>query len=161
MVSCWDQFPTIPLKKTTDNRPRTTDKDSEAVLGFRWVGEHDGILVQRRTICEIRSSATDRTNGLRWAERPRAQPPDKIQNSLSRDRSKALAHGTPVIVSGDYAYGRRPPWKNVLDDPLAATVTPDEIDAMLREHLDALQTAVAARYAYQDSLSRRLIGIPF
>ncbi len=80
---------------------------------------------------------------------------------LSRDRSKALAEGTPVIVFGDYAYGETPPWKKVLDDPHAATVTLDEIEAMLRLHLAPLQAATNARYAYQDSLSRYTIGVPF
>ena len=30
---------------------------------------------------------------------------------LSRDRTRVLAKGTPVIVFGDYAYGETPPWK--------------------------------------------------
>ena len=80
---------------------------------------------------------------------------------LSRDRSKALAQGTPVIVFGDYAYGETPPWKKVSDDPLAAIITMDEIEAMLHLYLAPLQAAVHARYAYQDSLSRHLIGVPF
>ena len=31
---------------------------------FRWAGEHEGILVQPRTTCEVRSEATDRVSGL-------------------------------------------------------------------------------------------------
>ncbi len=80
---------------------------------------------------------------------------------LSRDQTHILAQGTPVIVFGDYAYGQPPPWKRLATDPLATTLTLDEIDTMLREHLPALQAAVDARYAYIDSLSRHLIGLPF
>ena len=46
-------------------------------------GEHEGFLVQRRTIFEARSGATGRKNGRRWGKKTRAQPGILLPNSLS------------------------------------------------------------------------------
>ena len=39
---------------------------------------------------------------------------------------------------GDYAYDQPPPWKRLVEDPKAATVTPQEVEAASREHLPTL-----------------------
>lgn len=80
---------------------------------------------------------------------------------LSRDRNTVLAQGTPVIIFGDYAYGKAQPWTLLHRDPQAGLVTPDEIDALLREHGAAVHASQAARYAHLDSLALRAMGIPF
>ncbi len=73
---------------------------SEAVLVFRWAGEHDDTSEATDEVNlgpaapDLRGSgATDRASGLGWAERPRAQPPDKIQNSLSSLGSSEVGLG--------------------------------------------------------------------
>jgi hypothetical protein len=45
------------------------------------------------------------------------------------DKHTILVPGTPVLVFGDYAWKERAPWKNLADDPLAATVSADEASA--------------------------------
>jgi len=57
---------------------------------------------------------------------------------LSKDGRKILAYGTPVVIFGDYAYDQPPPWKRLVEDPKAATVTPQEVEAASREHLPTL-----------------------
>ncbi len=52
-----------------------------------------------------------------------------------------LAHGTPVVVFGDYAYDATPPWTELITDPHAAHVSPTEIGTALAPHL----TLIAAR----------------
>jgi L,D-transpeptidase-like protein len=44
-------------------------------------------------------------------------------------QQKLAAPGTPVLVFGDYAWRERAPWKRLLSDPLAATVSADEASA--------------------------------
>lgn len=54
---------------------------------------------------------------------------------LSEDRRTVVAHGTPVVVFGDYAYDAPPPWKRLADDPLAASVAAAELDLALEPHV--------------------------
>src|SRR5262245_12131861 len=57
-------------------------------------------------------------------------------------RSKAdeslVAHGTPVVIFGDYSYSEKAPWKRLVEDPRAAAVSGSEIDAALSNHLTAI-----------------------
>jgi len=53
---------------------------------------------------------------------------------LSDDRRSIIAYGTPVVVFGDYAYEAPPPWKRLIEDPLAATVTAGEMESALKAH---------------------------
>lgn len=53
---------------------------------------------------------------------------------VSRDGLSILAYGTPVIIFGDYAYGKRPPWKRLIEDPQATTIRGEEIEEALRAH---------------------------
>jgi lipoprotein-anchoring transpeptidase ErfK/SrfK len=50
---------------------------------------------------------------------------------LSDDRRTVIAHGTPVVVFGEYAYDATPPWKRLGEDPLATTVGASEIAAAI------------------------------
>jgi hypothetical protein len=59
-----------------------------------------------------------------WAEQWRLAP-DGV--AIERD-------GTPVVVFGEYGYGRRPPWKRLPEDPGAATLSPREIEEALRAY---------------------------
>ena len=66
---------------------------------------------------------------------------------LSEDRRSRLAHGTPVIIFGDYAYGKQPPWKRLYTDPNAANVSLAEIDAVLQRHLAVIEEREQLRAA--------------
>jgi hypothetical protein len=53
---------------------------------------------------------------------------------LSPDGRGILAEGTPVVIFGEYAYGRRPPWKFLPEDPRATEVPPAEVQEALRRY---------------------------
>jgi lipoprotein-anchoring transpeptidase ErfK/SrfK len=57
------------------------------------------------------------------------------------------AHGTPILVFGDYARGQRPPWKWLAGDPRATDVTPAEIDSALAGTLPEIRERLVARAA--------------
>jgi lipoprotein-anchoring transpeptidase ErfK/SrfK len=66
---------------------------------------------------------------------------------LSKDGRARLAYGTPVVIFGDYLYGKTPPWKQLLDDPRAANVTIQEAEDALRPHLAVIQKRAQERAA--------------
>jgi len=53
------------------------------------------------------------------------------QWQLSADGREALVPGTPVVVFGAYAFGARPPWKLLPEDPAATTLSAAEMDSAL------------------------------
>ncbi len=57
------------------------------------------------------------------------------QWKLSPDGARILEPGTPVVVFGAYAYGKRPPWKRLAQDPAATSVPFSEIETALRSYL--------------------------
>jgi lipoprotein-anchoring transpeptidase ErfK/SrfK len=66
---------------------------------------------------------------------------------LSPDGHKRLAYGTPVVIFGDYGYGKPPPWKQLLDNPHAASISASEAEEALRAHWSVIQERVQARAA--------------
>lgn len=69
------------------------------------------------------------------------------QWTVSRDGRSILAFGTPVIIFGDYAYGKPPPWKRLIEDPQATTIYHEEIEEALGPHLPTIYRRVHARSA--------------
>jgi len=57
------------------------------------------------------------------------------QWTLSTDRSRVEAYGTPVIVFGKYDYGKPAPWKHLATDYSAASVTGSELEEAIRPDL--------------------------
>jgi len=53
------------------------------------------------------------------------------QWTLSADRSRVEADGTPVIVFGKYDYGKEAPWKHLATDYRAASLTESELKEAL------------------------------
>jgi hypothetical protein len=49
--------------------------------------------------------------------------------SLAPGGETVIAHGTPVILFGDYDYEAPPPWRMLPTDPNATTVLPEEIES--------------------------------
>lgn len=56
---------------------------------------------------------------------------------LTADGREILDQGTPVVIFGEYAYGARPPWKLLPEDPAAATLSATEMADALRFYLGA------------------------
>jgi hypothetical protein len=54
---------------------------------------------------------------------------------LSEDGRTVLREGTPVVIFGEYAYGRRPPWKRLAQDPHATDVGLEEIRGALAAYV--------------------------
>lgn len=50
---------------------------------------------------------------------------------LTADSTAVLRPGTPVVIYGKYAYGRRRPWRRLPEDPNAVTILPGEIEGVL------------------------------
>jgi hypothetical protein len=63
---------------------------------------------------------------------------------LSGDGRTVLAEGTPVVIFGDYAFGKRPPWMSLPADPHATDVPVSEIAEALRRYLPGSGAAAAA-----------------
>jgi hypothetical protein len=67
------------------------------------------------------------------------------QWQLTADGREIRENGTPVVIFGEYAYGARPPWKRLPEDPGAATLLPDEIASALEDYMGPLaDPAIAA-----------------
>jgi len=50
---------------------------------------------------------------------------------LTPDSTAVLRPGTPVVIYGKYAYGRRRPWRRLPEDPNAVTIPLGEIEGVL------------------------------
>lgn len=60
------------------------------------------------------------------------------QWTLSTDRRRVEAYGTPVIVFGKYDYGKQAPWKHLVTDYGAASVTGSELEEAIRPDLSII-----------------------
>ncbi len=71
------------------------------------------------------------------------------QWTLSTDGRRVEADGTPVIVFGEYAYGKQPPWKHLVTDPSTANVTGEELEGTLQHHLPAIRQKASETVSMQ------------
>jgi len=62
-----------------------------------------------------------------------------------------LANGTPVIVFGEYPWGQRRPWKNLLDDANANTITEQDITEQVKPYLEKIKTEQERRAQVEGS----------
>lgn len=60
------------------------------------------------------------------------------QWKLASDGQTKIANGTPVIIFGDYDFGKTAPWKNLPNDPEATKVTSKELEALVTKNLDKI-----------------------
>jgi hypothetical protein len=67
---------------------------------------------------------------------------------LSEDRRSVVVHGTPVVVFGEYAYDATPPWKRLVEDPVAATVGGPEVESALEPHAALIAERARLREAF-------------
>ena len=68
--------------------------------------------------------------------------------TLSTDR-RVETNGTPVIVFGDYAYGKEAPWKHLVTDSCAARVTGVELEETLRSYIPVIRQRGSEAVAMQ------------
>ncbi|WP_379965224.1 L,D-transpeptidase [Epilithonimonas sp. UC225_85] len=54
---------------------------------------------------------------------------------LNKGGQTARAKGTPLIVYGDYPWGKRRPWKKLLDSPEANNISEDEMNKIIEPQL--------------------------
>ncbi|MBS1902912.1 MAG: L,D-transpeptidase [Bacteroidetes bacterium] len=54
---------------------------------------------------------------------------------LTPDGARVATNGTPVIVFGNYAYGKIPPWKKLATDSSACDVNVSEVTSAVRTYL--------------------------
>jgi len=64
---------------------------------------------------------------------------------LSKKDNSVVAYGTPVIIFGDYSYGKEAPWKRLPQDPAAASVSKTIAEQALNKHLPTVEARAQAR----------------
>lgn len=57
---------------------------------------------------------------------------------LNKGGATVKANGTPVIVFGDYQWGGKKPWKNLINNPKANDISVGELDELIKPHLDKI-----------------------
>lgn len=57
------------------------------------------------------------------------------QWKLSPDRKTVTENGTPVIVFGEYAYGKTPPWKKLITNPNATDISEEDLTSVIKKYL--------------------------
>ena len=62
------------------------------------------------------------------------------------------ANGTPVIVFGDYPWGKRKPWRNLLNDPNANNISVDEMTNLIKPHIQKIVKEQTNREKVSDSI---------
>ncbi len=67
---------------------------------------------------------------------------------LSPDERTRIAHGTPVIIFGQYAFGKTAPWKLLPENADATDITETEIQEILGSYLATIMERQAVREAY-------------
>jgi hypothetical protein len=67
------------------------------------------------------------------------------QWTLSKIDQSILAFGTPVVIFGDYAYGKKPVWTRLAEDPGATGISIVDIEIALNQHLATITTRARAR----------------
>jgi hypothetical protein len=62
------------------------------------------------------------------------------------------ANGTPVIVFGDYPWGKRKPWRNLLNDPNANNISVEEMTNLIKPHVEKMVAEQTNREKVADSI---------
>jgi hypothetical protein len=70
---------------------------------------------------------------------------------LTPGENDVLAHGTPVIIFGDYDFDGKKPWRYLSEDPDANTYSRRQLENILSEHLET----ILQRQTQRDSIETR------
>jgi lipoprotein-anchoring transpeptidase ErfK/SrfK len=60
-------------------------------------------------------------------------------------KGQLLAKGTPVIVYGEYPWGQRRPWKNLLENPDANTISESDLNTIVQPFMEEIQKQLTIR----------------
>ena len=69
------------------------------------------------------------------------------QWKLDESRNNVEVKGTPVLVYGEYPWGQRRPWRNLLDNPKANNVSEADVTALVEPHLSEIMEQQQKRAA--------------
>jgi lipoprotein-anchoring transpeptidase ErfK/SrfK len=69
---------------------------------------------------------------------------------LSPDEGSRLAHGTPVLIFDDYAFGKTAPWKLLPDDATATEIDLDELSEIVVKNKDTIMAWQEERIVLRD-----------
>ncbi len=64
---------------------------------------------------------------------------------LAPDGQTQLASGTPVIIFGEYAYGKTAPWKKLAVDPTATTLSQQELTEIVNKNIETINNEAVKR----------------
>jgi hypothetical protein len=113
-------------------------KETESTVDDKWVlkwyfnlDSHEGVSLHEYALpgypvshsC-VRLLSEDAQWIYYWAEQWKVAP----------DKKTIIENGTPVIIFGDFAYGKTPPWKNLLGNMHAADVSEAEINSAIAKY---------------------------
>jgi lipoprotein-anchoring transpeptidase ErfK/SrfK len=62
-----------------------------------------------------------------------------VDNWILSPEEQLLAQGTPVLVFGEYAYGKAAPWKKLVGDPKATTITLESLQERINPLLEDIR----------------------
>ncbi len=71
---------------------------------------------------------------------------------LTPNGGSVVIYGTPTIIFDDYAYGKKPIWKKVIDDPKMASVKVSELDSVLAIHSSIIAERKRSEAVSSDSV---------
>jgi lipoprotein-anchoring transpeptidase ErfK/SrfK len=69
---------------------------------------------------------------------------------LSPDERSRLAHGTPVLIFDDYAFGKTAPWKLLPEDATATTISIDDLSEIITANKDTIMVWQEERVALRE-----------
>lgn len=72
---------------------------------------------------------------------------------LNKNGATLKANGTPVIVFGDYKWGGKKPWKNLIADSRANDISIEELDAIIEPHLSKILEEQKKREEVQSQMT--------
>lgn len=64
---------------------------------------------------------------------------------ILKNPQEVAAQGTPTIVFGEYPWGGRRPWLQLIDDPRANDLSVAEVEGIVQPHLDKIRAAQEKR----------------
>jgi len=67
------------------------------------------------------------------------------QWTLSKNDKSIATFGTPVLIFGNYAYGEKPLWKRLVEDPVAAAISIIETESALKQHMETIASKARLR----------------
>ncbi|WP_233701878.1 L,D-transpeptidase [Kaistella treverensis] len=78
---------------------------------------------------------------------------------LTDNGETVKTNGTPVIVFGDYAWGKRKPWKYLENEPKLTDISAEELTEIIEPHLEKILEEQQKRLGFKNSQETSSSGI--